>query len=68
MHELVWVCFDYVLVLCAVMGYLLQSGEIAHKRVHYQLADIQKENNGNSITTTATAAKTETKQSVLKQD
>ena len=29
------VCFDCVLVLCFVMGYVLQFGEIAHKRVHY---------------------------------
>ena len=29
------VCFDCVLVLCFVMGYVLQSEETAHKRVHY---------------------------------
>ena len=28
-------CFDSVLVLCFVMGYALQFGEIAHKRIHY---------------------------------
>ena len=28
-------CFDCALVLCFVMGYVLQFGEIAHKRVHY---------------------------------
>jgi len=29
------ICFDCVLVLCFVMSYVLQSGEIAHTRVHY---------------------------------
>ena len=29
------VCFDCVLVLCFVMGYMLQFGEIADKIVHY---------------------------------
>ena len=29
------VCFDCVLILCFVMGYVLQFGEMAHKRVHY---------------------------------
>ena len=29
------VCLDCVLVLCFVMDYVVQSGEIAHKRVHY---------------------------------
>ena len=29
------VCFDCVLVLCFVMGYVLKFGEIANKRVHY---------------------------------
>ena len=34
MHIQVKVCFDCVLVLCFVLGFVLQSGEIAHKRVH----------------------------------
>ena len=29
------ISFYYVLVLCLVLGYVLQFGEIAHKRVHY---------------------------------
>ena len=29
------VCLDYVLVLCLVMGYVLQFRETAHKRIHY---------------------------------
>ena len=29
------VCFDCVLVLCFVMGYVLQFGKIAHRRVHF---------------------------------
>ena len=28
------VCFDCVVVLCFVMGYVLQFGETAHKRAH----------------------------------
>ena len=28
------VCFDCFLVLCFVLGFVLQSGEMAHKRVH----------------------------------
>ena len=32
---LVQVCVDSVLVLCFVMGYVLQSGETAHTKVHY---------------------------------
>ena len=31
------VCFDCVLVVCFVMGYALQFGEVTHKRVHYYL-------------------------------
>ena len=33
-HIQVKVCFDCVLVLCFVLGFVLQSGEIAHKRVY----------------------------------
>ena len=29
------VCFDCVLVLCFAMGYVLQFGEMAHKREHH---------------------------------
>ena len=29
------VCFDCALLLCFVMGYVLQFGEVADKRVHY---------------------------------
>ena len=29
------VCFDYVWFFAFLMGYILQSGEIAHKRVYY---------------------------------
>ena len=32
------VCFDCDFVLCFVVGYWLQFGEIAHKRVHLTLA------------------------------
>ena len=28
-------CFDCALVLCFVMGHVLQSGEVADKRVNY---------------------------------
>ena len=34
-HAFDWVCFDYVLILCFVMGYVLQFGEITCKRIHY---------------------------------
>ena len=34
-HARAEVCLDCVLVLCFVMGYVFQFGEIAHKRVHY---------------------------------
>ena len=35
MRALAQCCFDCVLVLCFVVGYVLQFGELAHKCVHY---------------------------------